>query len=91
MSVVVSRPGASKSFAYVLGVYLGDGAVTLWRMASRTDRLVFRLNTIDEDFAKATRAAIADLSDYKVSLSCHPSSQEQEPKLGARARRQSAV
>ena len=72
MSVVASGPGASKSFAYVLGVYLGDGAVTLWRMASKADRLVFRLNTIDEDFAKATRAALADLSDYKVSLSCHP-------------------
>ena len=49
MSVVASRPGASKSFACVVGVYLGDGAVTLWRMASKADRLVFRLNTIDEE------------------------------------------
>jgi hypothetical protein len=71
--VIVETDGteATKSFAYVLGVYLGDGAVTLWRMAGKTDRLVFRLNTIDEDFARATKAALADLSNYKVSLSCH--------------------
>jgi hypothetical protein len=89
VSVVASRPGASKSFAYVLGVYLGDGAVTLWRMASKADRLVFRLNTIDEDFAKATRAALADLSDYKVSLFCHPVPKSRNPNwalaLGDRA------
>ena len=77
--VVASRPGAIRSFAYVLGVYLGDGAVTLWRMAGKADRLVFRLNTIDEDFANATRAALADLSDYKVSLSCHPVPKSSNP------------
>lgn len=76
---MLERPKPSKSFAYVLGVYLGDGAVTLWRMTGKTDRLVFRLNTIDEDFAKATRAALADLSDYKVSLSCHPVSKSNNP------------
>ncbi len=79
MSVGAIRPEASKSFAYVLGVYLGDGAVTRWRMAGKTDRLVFRLNTLDEDFAKATRAALADLSDYKVSLSCHPVPKSNNP------------
>ena len=89
MSVVASGPGASKSFAYVLGVYLGDGAVTLWRMEGKSDRLVYRLNTIDEDFAKATRAALADLSDYKVTLSCHPVPKSKNPNwalaLGDRA------
>jgi len=89
VSVVASRPGASKSFAYVLGVYLGDGAVTLWRMEGKSDRLLFRLNTIDEDFAEATKAALVDLSDYKVSLSCHPVPKSSNPNwalaLGDRA------
>jgi hypothetical protein len=89
VSVIASRPGASKSFAYVLGVYLGDGAVTLWRMEGKSDRLLFRLNTIDEDFAEATKAALADLSDYKVSLSCHPVPKSRNPNwalaLGDRA------
>lgn len=70
---------AGKSFAYVLGVYLGDGAVTDWRMAGRSDRLIFRLNTIDEDFAQATKAALSDLSNYKVSLSCHAVSKSNKP------------
>ncbi len=89
MSVVTSSPEPCKSFAYVLGVYLGDGAVTLWRMAGKTDRLIFRLNTIDQDFAEATRAALADLSDYKVSLSRHPVPKSANPNwalaLGDRA------
>ncbi len=79
----------SKNFAYVLGVYLGDGAVTVWRMEGKTDRLVLRLNTIDEDFAEATRAALTELSDYKVSLSCHPVPNSSNPNwalaLGDRA------
>lgn len=48
-------------------------------MTGKTDRLVFRLNTIDEDFAEATRAALADMSDYKVSLSCHPVPKSSNP------------
>jgi hypothetical protein len=62
---------AGKSFAYILGVYLGDGAVTVWRQTGKSDRLMFRLNTIDEDFALAVKSALADLSSYKVVLSCH--------------------
>jgi len=85
VSVVASGPGASKSFAYVLGVYLGDGAVTLWRMEGKSDRLVFRLNTIDEDFAKATRAALADLERLQSLTFLPPSSQKRKSKLGARA------
>ena len=62
---------ASRSFAYILGVYLGDGAITTWRQACKSDRLVFRLNTIDEDFAQATKNALQDLCEYKVTLGCH--------------------
>ncbi len=70
---------AGKSFAYVLGVYLGDGAVTVARSTGRKDRLVFRLNTIDEDFAEATKAALVELSGYKVSLCCHAVSKSSKP------------
>lgn len=70
---------AGKSFAYVLGVFLGDGCVTTWRSAGKTDRLLFRLNTIDEDFAQATKAALADLSSYKVTLWSHAVSKSSKP------------
>jgi hypothetical protein len=43
-------------------------------MEGRSDRLLFRLN-----FAEATKAALADLSDYKVSLSCHPAPKSRNP------------
>ncbi len=80
---------AGKDFAYILGVYLGDGAVTLWRSPGKSDRLIFRLNTIDQDFAQATRTALSRLSDYKVSLSCHAVSKSSKPNhalaLGDRA------
>lgn len=70
---------AGKSFAYILGVYLGDGAVTTWRQAGKTDRLMFRLNTIDEDFALATKAALQRLSGYTVSLCCHAVAKSHKP------------
>ncbi len=80
---------ADKSFAYILGVYLGDGAVTKWSAPRRTDRLLFRLNTIDQDFAMATKAALEQLSTYKVQLSCHAVSKSSRPNwalaLGDRA------
>ncbi len=40
---------------------------------------MFRLNTIDEDFAQATKAALAKLSDYTVTLCCHPVSKSSKP------------
>lgn len=49
------RQSAGKSYAYLLGVYLGDGCVT-----SQGGKQVFKLNTIDEDFALATKTAIED-------------------------------
>jgi hypothetical protein len=80
---------AAKSFAYILGVYLGDGAVTKSQGAGRSDRLVFRLNTIDRDFAKATKKALQELSDYTVSLCCHAVAKSKKPNyalaLGDRA------
>lgn len=51
---------AGKSFAYVLGVYLGDGCVTKDQGYER-----FRLNTIDLDFAQATAVALDSLGKYR--------------------------
>lgn len=51
---------ADKSYAYLVGVYLGDGYVA--------KSGVFTLTTIDLDFAKAVQAAFANLGvDSKVS------------------------
>jgi hypothetical protein len=76
-SVKATRIGqsAGKDFAYVLGVFLGDGCVTpkeKHRLASGEFHYpAFRLNTIDEDFAKATAEALHQVSDYKVTLNRH--------------------
>jgi hypothetical protein len=70
---------AGKSFAYILGVYLGDGAVTKWTQEGRADRLIFRLNTIDQDFAETTKAALEQLSTYKVTIGCHAVSKSSKP------------
>lgn len=55
---------AGKSWEYITGVYLGDGCVT---KAGRTP-LAFRLNTIDLDFAEATRAALRNLTSRAVII-----------------------
>ncbi len=47
---------AGKSYAYLLGVYLGDGCVSV----DERNYQMFRVNTIDEDFALAIQAAIKD-------------------------------
>lgn len=66
---------AGKSYAYLLGVYLGDGCVT--RQPSRNSGKgvkyypVFRLNTIDEDFAEATRSALSEFTDRPISIHEH--------------------
>lgn len=52
---------AGKSFAYILGVYLGDGCVYLNR-----GRSIFVLSTIDTDFAEMAKAALRDISTYSV-------------------------
>lgn len=61
---------ADKSCAYLLGVYLGDGCVTRPSTSSAPHRLCFKLNTIDEDFAEATRLAFENIG-YKASISKH--------------------
>lgn len=65
---------AGKSWAYLVGVYLGDGCVT-----NSQGYLCFRLNTIDRDFAEATKAALAKHTDYSVSIHTHPVSKSSKP------------
>lgn len=58
---------AGKTFAYILGVYLGDGCVTQTGSGS----VAFKLNTIDEDFAVATKTALEMLTDKNVGMCIH--------------------
>jgi hypothetical protein len=51
---------AAKSYAYLLGVFLGDGCVTKGRYAQ---------NTIDKDFADAVESALGQLTHKRVSVS----------------------
>jgi intein-encoded DNA endonuclease-like protein len=60
---MTNRQSAGKSFAYLLGVYLGDGCVTHVQGYDR-----FRLNTIDEDFAQATSAAVEDITGRRYPV-----------------------
>jgi hypothetical protein len=53
---------AGKDFAYLLGVYLGDGCVDL----TKKGWLRFRLNAIDVDFIEATKLALVAVVDRKV-------------------------
>ena len=80
---------AGKAFAYVTGVYLGDGCVTIRRVVGETPKPTFRLNTIDEDFARTTAAALRLLSTYKVTIGSHAVSRSSKPNwylcLGDRA------
>lgn len=55
---------ADKSFAYILGVYLGDGCV----VREKSGKDTFRLGTIDEDFAEATALALQDVSEQTISV-----------------------
>lgn len=56
----------------MLGVYLGDGCVTHQNGREGKTWPVFRLNTIDMDFAEETKQALQALSDRKVSIHTHP-------------------
>jgi hypothetical protein len=71
---------AGKNFAYVLGVFLGDGCVTLRNVEGETPKLYFRLNTIDEDFARAVKVALEELtSGYTVTIGQHSVSKSSKP------------
>lgn len=65
---------AGKTWAYLLGVFLGDGCVTIVQGYPR-----FRLNTIDRDFAEATRDAISEVSQRPISLHTHAVSKSSKP------------
>ena len=55
---------AGKSYAYLLGVYLGDGCVSV----DERGYMMFRVNTIDEDFALAIKSALHDVSQSNVTI-----------------------
>lgn len=63
---------AGKSYAYLLGVYLGDGCVTAQPSRNSGEGVkhypVFRLNTIDEDFAEATKVVLSEFTDRPISI-----------------------
>jgi hypothetical protein len=63
---------AGKNFAYVLGVYLGDGCVT-------GSPQTFRVNTIDADFAAAIKASLGVISERNVSISVHGVKKSSKP------------
>lgn len=71
---------AGKSWEYLVGVYLGDGCVT----KSSDGYPCFRLNTIDEDFAEATRSALRDHTDRPVSIHTHAVSKSSKPNWSLR-------
>lgn len=78
---------AGKSYAYLLGVYLGDGCVTIQptqNSGSVYGYPVFRLNTIDEDFAQATKEALSDLTDRVISIHKHDVSKSSNPNYALR-------
>ena len=52
---------AGKAWAYLIGVYLGDGCVY-----NHQGYLAFVLSVKDEDFVEATQAAISEMSDRPV-------------------------
>ncbi len=65
---------AGKTWAYLLGVFLGDGCVTIVQGYP-----AFRLNTIDLDFAEATREALRSFTGRPVSLHTHAVSKSSKP------------
>lgn len=69
---------AAKSFAYILGVYLGDGCVAPKQHVGNRHP-VFRLNTIDQDFAEAVLREWLELTGKVGALSCHYVSKSSKP------------
>lgn len=70
-----------KSFAYIFGVYLGDGCVT-----ASGRYTVFRLNTIDADFAASTKLALEELGSRWATVSVHAVSKSSKPNHSLTAR-----
>lgn len=67
---------AGKSWEYLSGVFLGDGCVTPRFKKSR-----FRLNTIDRDFAEATKQALLQHTDRKVGIYTHAVKKSSKPNV----------
>lgn len=55
---------AGKTWAYILGVYLGDGCVY-----NHQGYLAFVLSVIDKDFAEATRTALKAHTEHPMQIS----------------------
>lgn len=70
---------AGKSWEYLVGVYLGDGCVT-----THQGRLVFRLNTIDRDFAEAVESALQEHSDRRIGVHAFPVKGSGKPNISLR-------
>jgi hypothetical protein len=64
--VALIGKSAGKSFAYLVGVFLGDGCVS----NTSAYQMMFRLNTIDADFAAATTAALEEVG-YESAVRTH--------------------
>lgn len=79
---------AGKSYAYLLGVYLGDGCVTDQISRNSGPEIkyypVFRLNTIDEEFAEATRLVLMDFTDRPISIHKHAVTKSKNPNYSLR-------
>ncbi|MDD9727237.1 hypothetical protein PVV74_17385 [Roseovarius sp. SK2] len=78
---------AGKSYAYLLGVFLGDGCVTMQptkNSGSVSVYPVFRLNTIDEDFALSTKRALSKFTDRPISIHKHEVSKSSKPNYSLR-------
>jgi hypothetical protein len=66
---------AGKDFAYILGVYLGDGCIshTKRQQVSGEKRYpYFQLSVVDLDFADATATALKAITDYAVTRQTVP-------------------
>lgn len=63
ISFLENWQSAGKSYAYILGAYLGDGCVT-----NAHKKLIFKLNTIDRDFAEAVKYHLSQISDKPVHV-----------------------
>lgn len=59
---------AGKSYAYLLGVYLGDGALTDCGYGP----VAFRLNVVDMDFAEATASALEAVTGKRPNIRTSP-------------------
>jgi hypothetical protein len=79
---------AGKSYAYLLGVFLGDGCVTTQLSTNSGHGVkrypVFRLNTIDPEFAEATKAALEVFTDRSIAIHSYNVSKSSKPNYDLR-------